>query len=152
MTVTHGHSWLAAAEFATYANLPLHLILHDHWPETIFLPNFMRHWQHRTFGEHYRAAKSRLCVSPFMAEEYLKEYGQSGQILYPSRSRNTKTFADEPKTYSKESGPLIGAYAGNISTQEYARLVAAVAKALETIGGHFMIFGPQSASHSGKWA
>src|SRR5207249_1181088 len=70
LTVTHGYSWLSAARIALDHKLPLHLICHDDWTTTVPVCPFLHAWSERVFGKYYRAAASRLCVSPFMVEEY----------------------------------------------------------------------------------
>jgi hypothetical protein len=101
------------------------------------------------FGKIYREAASRLCVSPFMEEGYRREYGVSGTILYPSQSKDCLRFNEAPRTYTKESGHLVGAYAGSISSGEYARLITLLAKALENRGGSLLLFGPNGID---EWA
>lgn len=144
LTVAHDYSWLSAALLAEECDLPLHLIVHDHWPSIVSVFPWLRSKLERQFGKIYRQAASRLCVSPFMEEEYRQNYGVAGQVLYPSRSKDCRSFDEMPMTYAKRTGALVGAFAGNISHGGYARLMATLAQCLEKRGGKLLLFGPQS--------
>ena len=151
LTVAHGFSWLAASEFAHEMGLPLHLIVHDHWPGTAFVFDRLLSWQQRQFGHAYRMAASRLCVSPSMEEEYRRLYRVPGQLLYPSRAKNSSPHSVLPATYTKETGPLTGAYAGNIFHDGYARMIASLSTSLERRGGRLLLFGPHSPERLERW-
>jgi hypothetical protein len=107
--------------------------------------------QDRQFGEVYRQAASRLCVSPFMEEDYRRRYGVEGQVLYPSRAKDCPLFDQAPATYIKDTGPLIGAYAGNIFHAGYARLILTLAESLDRRGGRLLLFGPHSREQLTAW-
>jgi hypothetical protein len=67
LTVTHGFSWLTAARVAEQHGLPLHLICHDDLPRlSHILPSMTTGWI-KSSGRVYRAAASRMCVSPLYA-------------------------------------------------------------------------------------
>lgn len=144
LTVAQGYSWLSAARFAKKAELPLHLIVHDDWPTVVSVFLCLKRSVDRQFGRVYRQAASRLCVSPYMEEEYRKRYGVSGEVLFPLRAKNCTLLNHAPRTYSKEGGPLIGAYAGNMSCAGYARLIAKLASRLEARKGLLLLYGPHS--------
>lgn len=144
LTVAHGFSWLAAAQFAATAKLPLHLIVHDDYPMTTVVLPALKQWQEQKFARVYRQAVSRLCVSPAMEAEYRRRYGVAGQTMYPSRARAVPSYDDNPATYSRESGPLIGAYAGNLFYPEFASLIGTMAERLGRSGGKVLLFGPHS--------
>lgn len=139
LTVAHDLSWLAAAEIARQGELPLHLIVHDDWPSSVFVPPGFTDWQNREFRRIYRQAAARLCVSPSMEEEYRSRYGIPGQVLYPSRAKDYPRFDTAPDTYTKRQGPLVVAYAGNPGCRE---MILSVAKCLEKTGGQMLLFGP----------
>ena len=149
LTIAHGYSWLLAADLARQASLPLHLIVHDDWPTTEDQFPWLKPWQNREFGRVYREAQSRLCVSPFMEEEYRRRYGVAGQVLYPSRAKDCPVFEGVPNTYGNRCGQLVGAYAGNIFHRSYAELIAAVAQSLEGRGGRLLLFSPHSSDNLG---
>src|ERR1051325_11015896 len=74
LTVAHGFGWLAAASIASKRKVPLHLMIHDDWPRVADVPPSFRKSLDARFASVYRQAKSRLCVSPAMAREYLERY------------------------------------------------------------------------------
>ena len=151
LTVAENYAWLAAAQLAKNARLPLHLIVHDHWVSLLDVHPAIRAWFDRRFGTLYRRAASRLCVSPFMEEEYGRRYGVAGEVLYPSRPKDCLSFQGLPQTYSKKAGPLVAAYAGRIMIAGYARLIAGVAKRLEERGGSLLLYGPHSPQDLKRW-
>ncbi len=114
LTAAQGYSWLAAAQLAENAGLPLHLIIHDHWVSLLDAFQSLKPRLDRRFGSLYRHAASRLCVSPFMEEEYRQSYGVAGKVLYPSRPKDCPSFNTAPPSYARKVGPLVGAYAGRI--------------------------------------
>jgi glycosyltransferase involved in cell wall biosynthesis len=151
LTVAENYAWLAAAQLAKDARLPLHLIVHDHWVSLLDAHPAVKPRLERLFGGVYRRAASRLCVSPFMEEEYRRNYGVGGEVLYPSRPRGSSRFDGVPQSYTKNGGPLVGAYAGRIMVAGYARLIADVAKRLEERGGSLLLYGPYSPQDLKRW-
>ena len=151
LTVAENYAWLAAAQLAKHAGLPLHLIIHDHWVSLLDIHPAVKPRLERLFGRLYRRAASRLCVSPFMEEEYRRSYGAAGEVLYPSRPKDRLCFQGLPQTYSNKSGPLVGAFAGRILIAGYARLIAEVAKRLEVRGGSLLLYGPHSPQDLKRW-
>ena len=137
LTVTHGVSWLAAAEVAARWRIPLYLINHDCWFETLRIPRLMRTWLHRQFEIVYRQAKARFCVSQEMAAYYQKIYGAQGAVLYPARARNSPIFCEWPGENAHR--PFSLAYAGGIY-DGCADVLAAVAEMLEGLNGRLVIF------------
>lgn len=144
LTVAHGYGWMAAAKLAEVRKLPLHLIVHDHCPSTLVGLPWVRPWQERLFAKAYQNAAARFCVSPFMEDQYRRDFGVPGAVLYPSRARGVESAREMPSTYSKRSGKLIGAYAGSIFSAGYANQIATVAERLDARGGTLLLFGPHS--------
>jgi hypothetical protein len=144
LTVAHGFSWITAAMFARQFGLPLHLILHDDWPRAANLPVRMKRWLDRRFGAVYRQAASRLCVSPFMAEEYEQRYEAGGTLLYPSRAPDAPVFAAPPERIAETGRPLIFAFGGTLNTDGHVRALHQLSESLEGIGGQLHLYGPIS--------
>src|SRR5215467_5796572 len=137
MTVVYDYAWATAAAYAERAGLPLHLILHDVWDvrfeiERRVVDRRLRHW--------YPKAASRLCVSPYMMEEYRRRYGASGDVLYPSRSADALVFAEPPDRLRRVCEKFTVAFAGRIP-QVYARPVQRMATALRRNGGRLLVYG-----------
>ena len=143
MTVAHGYSWVTAARYAADNRLPLHLVIHDDWPSVA--PSAMQAGVQRRFGEVYRQAASRLCVSPQMVREFDRRYGATGVVLYPARDADAKSFPGPPDRIRCEGRPPVFAFAGTVNSPGYARLLNQVADCLDPLGGHLLLFGPVTA-------
>jgi hypothetical protein len=142
LTAVHGHAWAAAAALAHEARLPLHLIVHDDWPRMVRLPPPFRARIDRQLGSAYRTAASRLCVSPWMAEDYAQRYGAAGCVLYPSRSATLPSFDAPPARLSQPRPALTVALAGTIRAAEHFQLLGTIARAVSGAGGRVLVFGP----------
>ncbi|WP_017292532.1 glycosyltransferase [Geminocystis herdmanii] len=141
LTVTHGYSWLIAAQWAEQNNLPLHLILHDDWIPIAPILEPVRKWLDRQFKNIYHQAKSRFCVSPFMVEEYQRRYGISGTVLYPSRAKNVVSATEPVIKINDKNKPFTVAYGGTINSRGYVRALQNLAEALEKVNGQLIIYG-----------
>lgn len=140
LTVGHGFSWLTAAKLAERFGLPLHFSVHDDWPRYNNLSKLMQSRIDSDFGAVYRQAQSRLCVSPFMEEDYRKRYGVAGHVVYVSRAENSPEFDDIPDRCKSKDSPLVCAFAGSINSGAYARSLATLAEVLQTIDGKLLIY------------
>ena len=146
LSVPHGYSWLTAAAFAEQNRLPLHLILHDDWLVSLVASSLLKPWAEQMFRHFYRAATSRLCVSPSMEENYRKRYGAEGTVLYPSRAKGCNAVSHSvPRLREKEAG-LVFAYAGSLNCKAYGDLLRALAETLDKSNSQLVIFGPVTES------
>jgi hypothetical protein len=146
MTMVCDYAWGTAAAYAERARLPLHLIVHDNWGgggarfERRLVDRRLRHW--------YPMAASRLCVSPYMVEEFRRRYEASGDVLYPSRSADAVVFPEPPDRLRRACEPLTVAFAGRIQW-DYACALKRMAIALRRTGGRLLVYGealPETAS------
>ena len=152
LTVAHGYSWITAARLALAHGVPLHLICHDDWPRLAHGLDFAKNRLDATFGEIYRQAASRFCVSPFMRDAYCRRYGRDGNILFPSKAADCPEFNAPPERVSRNDHPFLVAFAGTINSPGYVRALKALARALEVFNGRLSIFGPitpEAARRSG---
>jgi glycosyltransferase involved in cell wall biosynthesis len=138
ITVTHGYSWITAAEIARLLDAPLQLICHDEWARS----GAMQDWKDRIFGKYYRAAASRLCVSPFMAREYAQRYGVDGLVLYPSRAADAVCYVKPPERLGTNATNLTCAFAGTINSRGVVSALRRLAYSLESLNGRLLIYGP----------
>ncbi|HKC63953.1 MAG TPA: glycosyltransferase [Pyrinomonadaceae bacterium] len=145
-TVAHGYSWLTAAQMAKLYDLPLHLVIHDDWVSTqeSVLPASVHRKLKRQFGEAYRQAASRLCVSPFMVEDFARKYGVGGTVLYPSRAADVPPYQSVPDSPRNERS-LTFAFAGTVNTRGYAESLTQFAAVLEKVGGMLVVYSNLSA-------
>jgi glycosyltransferase involved in cell wall biosynthesis len=139
ITVCHGLFWLVAAKVANILKVPLHLIVHDHVPDTV--AERLRERISHDFGRVYSTAASRFCVSEGMVVEYERMFGVAGQVLYPSRARSPLRQSSRAVRCSKGSGRLTGVFAGTVAGPECADALAALARQLARVGGRLVIYG-----------
>jgi glycosyltransferase involved in cell wall biosynthesis len=145
LTVSHNVSWLAAAEFAGRQKIPLHLIVHDDWPRLVPVAGSFRAHAEKVFGEIYRAAESRLCVSPHMESTYRQRYGAEGTVLYPARSSELPEFTTPAERTRIPANPFTIGFAGSLFTRDYVRQLKCLAGSVAEIGGRLVIYGPYNA-------
>jgi glycosyltransferase involved in cell wall biosynthesis len=150
LTVIHGVSWIAAAEFARQERLPLLAIVHDDWPRVVNVLQAVRLHFDRIFGVALRHAKVTFCVSPNMQESYRTKYGARSCLLYPSQPRRASN-APLPMTPAALDKPLTVAFAGTINSDGYAELLRSVASCLATRQGRLLLFGPFSTTALNTW-
>ena len=151
LSVHHGYTWAAAARLAKQQALPLHLILHDDASTAICAWKTGRSLGETLTQQAYKQAASRLCVSPFMEEEYARRYGERGTLLYPGRAKDAPAFSDVAPRIKHPAGTPTVAYGGNIYWQGYAEALKAVSLALEPLGGRLILFGPHHPEMTRRW-
>jgi hypothetical protein len=144
LTVGHGFGWLTASRVAALLERPLHVVVHDDWPRLSAITRIARPWLEHMFARVYRSAATRLCISPFMADEYERRYGASGTVLYPSRSAQCHVFAAKPARVLGHGTMVIG-YGGN-SSPDIMSCLRTLAACLEDTGAQLVIFGPFDAA------
>jgi glycosyltransferase involved in cell wall biosynthesis len=142
LTVAHGFGWLAAAEIAKQRRSPLHLVVHDDWPRVADVGPRFRNWIDEQFGNVYRQAQSRLCVSPAMSRFYEERYGTPGDVMYPSRAADAVDFEAPPPRLGSNDRQFTIAFAGTINSQGYIDALKTLQNALQPVNGRLLIFGP----------
>lgn len=146
LTVAHAHLWLTAATVAKHRQLPLHLICHDEITNTVMHLPALRNRVNNTFGEAYRQASSRLCVSPYMRDDYRRRFGVDADVLYPSRAVTVPAFDEPPTRLASLPQGLRVAFAGTINSRGHMELLRQLAAVLETQGGKLLLYGPITAA------
>ena len=141
LTVCHGLFWLVAAKVANILKVPLHLIIHDHVPETVAASERLRDRISNDFGRIYSTATTRFCVCEEMLNEYERMFGVAGQVLYPSRARSPLEQSSRALRCSNASGRLTGVFAGTVTGGPCADALAALARQLARVGGRLAIYG-----------
>jgi len=150
LTVAHDYLWLTAARYAQKHSLPLHLICHDDWPRLAPVPSAFRNWLEQKFKNVYRQATARLCVSPYMAEEYERRYGVKGTVFYPSRAKDAVCFNAPPERLKTDNKSLTVAFAGTINSPGYVNALQFLAQCLDKIGGQLLLFGPLTETDAAR--
>ena len=150
LTVAHGHLSMTAVEFARRNGLPLHLVIHDDWAAVARLPRPFRGQLERQFKCTYLAAVSRLCVSPYMVDEFARRFGVGGSVLYPSRAMHGSPFARPPERLRSGKRNIVFAFAGTINSAGYSCLVRMLSECLEAYNGQLKIFGPTTKNQASR--
>jgi glycosyltransferase involved in cell wall biosynthesis len=133
---------VTAAAYAERAGLPLHLIVHDDSPNAEGWGAFEQRVIHARLSHWYPKAASRLCVSPYTAEEYRRRYNAMGDVLYPSRAMGAPVFTEPPDTLTQRCEPFTVAFAGTIYPL-YVDGLRRIAAALQaTCAGRLLVYGP----------
>jgi glycosyltransferase involved in cell wall biosynthesis len=138
LTVSHGVGWITAATLARKLGLPLHLICHDEWARA----GILQEWKDRVLGDHYRHAASRLCVSPFMVEEYERRYSAPGEVLYPSRAVDAPRYDGPPARLADQGAGITAVFAGTINSSGMAAALRTLAVTLAKRAGRLQVYGP----------
>jgi hypothetical protein len=104
----HAYSWLTAARLAEKYDLPLHIIAHDDMPtgSSKRLLDIFKWIYQSDYQSVYRQASSRLCVSPYMEEEYRERYGVSGTVVYPMRNWQSPQYTSPPARIKEDISDL----------------------------------------------
>ena len=139
LSVGQGLSCVTAAALAARSRVPLHLICHDPW--SIHTAVCGTACGERIFGDVYRAAASRLCISPYMAEAFEKRYHARGSVLYPLRASDTAVFEQPPERLGRTTTQFTCAFAGTVNNRGYAAALKQLAECLIPFGGRLLIFG-----------
>jgi glycosyltransferase involved in cell wall biosynthesis len=97
---------------------------------------------HARLSHWYPKAASRLCVSPYTADEYRRRYNAIGDVLYPSRAADTTVFTEPADTLGQRCHPFTVAFAGTIYPLyvDGLRRIAAALRA--TCAGRLLVYGP----------
>ncbi|ELS02157.1 hypothetical protein Xen7305DRAFT_00018690 [Xenococcus sp. PCC 7305] len=150
LTVTHGFSWLTAAELAKQLGIPLHLVIHDDIISIMPVPSWSRAKFDRLVKNIYIQAHSRLCVSPYMVEAYSQRYGVTGSVMYPSRALDIERHDTVQQNYNSSDKPLVFAYAGSLNTPGQANTLASLASVLQQFKSKLIIYASLKAESAAQ--
>lgn len=125
--------------------MPLVIMSHDDKAYSSSLPASLRPWAERNFGDAYRFARQRICISEPMMNLYERRYGVGGSVLYPLRDRENPLFeVPAPQTYEQRPSLTFG-YAGSIHGESSLRQVVAFADQAHVSGHRVLVYSPQHA-------
>jgi hypothetical protein len=145
LTVHEKFGAFPAQALAAQLGVPLHVILHDEWHRDMPMPARARDRFEATFRQLYHTAASRLCVCPYMEEDYALRYGRRGTVLYPYRARDAVAATVPPPQVGTPGTPLTVAYGGTVCSDGYWNALRALAAALRGVGGRLILLGPAPA-------
>jgi hypothetical protein len=143
LTISHVSGWLGAWQLALRRRIPFHLIAHDDLAYVSRFPAWSRPWIEARFGDAYRAARSRLCISDTMAEVYERRFGAAGQVIYPTH-KGGQVHDVSPRA-SEVVSRLTFAYGGSINSRSDMAQIVAFGKAAAARGHRLIAYTPQHA-------
>jgi glycosyltransferase involved in cell wall biosynthesis len=144
MSVANGYLWFTAAALAARRAIPLHLFLHEDWPNLVTTNHAGPVWSvvraaaRRRIGPIYRRAASRFSVSRGMLEEVRERYGVSSTLMYPNRGKDSPPSRVRTRP-SNGRGPVV-AHTGFIHLEGNAALLRDLARILGELGGHLDLY------------
>lgn len=144
LTISHVSGWLAAWQLARHRGVPLHLIAHDDFVYASRFPAWSRPWAERKFGEAYRFASGRFCISEAMEESYRMRFGVGADILYPTHKGSRDLSSVSPRV-DRADRQMTFAYGGSLNSAADIDMVVRFAKAAAARGHRLMAFTPQCA-------
>lgn len=150
LTVAHGFSWLTSSKLAKHLAIPLHLIVHDDILSLKPVPTWYRLRFNQQLKTVYKQASSRLCVSPYMLEAYAQRYGETGNILYPSRSVDIPQFDLSSPHNTAPNELLKFAYAGSIHTPGQCNALISLASVLQKFQCKLIIYASLSSQDANQ--
>jgi hypothetical protein len=134
-------AWMEADAIAAHRRIPLHVIIHDDNDFIkMWIPS-LRKWGEGVFGRTYRRATSRLCISRPMECVYRARFGCDGQVLLPSRGRESVSFAAPRSGGFAHVGKLKIFYAGSVYGKVFEELKL-LAEALASSGHRLIVYTP----------
>lgn len=144
LSVANGYLWFTADVLAKQLDIPLHLFLHEDWPQLITLHrrgaarNLAVAAARRLIKPIFARPGARFSVSPGMSDELRARYGLETEVLYPNRGEDSPEpivrVRDEPRR------PPTIAHAGFVHLAGNAELLRGVAALLEPIGGQLDLY------------
>jgi hypothetical protein len=123
ISTVHRFSWISGLMLARKKKIILDLIIHDDWEGTFFAFSGLNSRLKREFSKSYVFSRNNFCVSPYMLQQYHRNYGIIGQLLYPMSTDGSfklkNSFSIVPKRIDKQltigfAGSLWGNYVDNL--------------------------------------
>jgi len=144
ISVANGYLWFTADVVAKQLDIPLHLFVHEDWPQLITLHrrgaarDVVMAAARQLIRPIFARPGARFSVSPGMADELRARYDLETEVLYPNRGEDSP----EPvvRVRNEASGPPTIAHAGFIHLAGNAALLRSVAAELERLGGYLDLY------------
>jgi hypothetical protein len=155
LSVAHGYLWFTAAAVAETLGAPLHLLVHEEWPNLVThnrpgaIWDLVRSVARMRIAPLYRQAAGRLSVSRGMVEELAGTYGLSSTLLYPNRGDDSPQA--RVRVRAQSSGAPVVAHTGFIHFGGNVALLASLAEMLGELGGHLDLYTMHTAEELARW-
>jgi hypothetical protein len=142
LSISHVSGWLAGWQLALQRRIPFHLIAHDDFVYQSRFPAWSTAWAGRRFGDAYRAASGRFCISDTMAELYRERFGVPGVVIYPTHNGKRDNREISPRV-GRASATLTFAYGGSINSATDMQQIVAFARVVTARRHRLIAFSPQ---------
>ena len=142
LSISHVSGWLAGWQVARERRIPFHIIAHDDFAYATRFPQWSRGWAERRFGEAYRSAVGRFCISDAMAEIYRQRFGADGLVMYPTHKADG-AWGRPSARVDHGSTALTFAYGGSLNSAPEVDQMVMFARALQARGHRLLAFTPQ---------
>lgn len=142
LSISHVSAWLCAWQLSTRLGIPLHLIAHDDLVYEDRFPQWARSWASRKFGQAYRAATGRFCISEAMAETYEARFGVPASVIYPTSAPSAAASEICPQV-SRTTDRLTFAYGGSVNTPAQVDQIVTFARIAGARGHRLLVYTPQ---------
>jgi glycosyltransferase involved in cell wall biosynthesis len=142
LSVSHLAAWLGAWQLAQQRRLPFHLIAHDDQVYSHHFPKWSRGWAERKFGQAYRDAVGRFCISDTMADLYQQRFGAAAQVIYPTYKADRVAPQIGPRV-GRDATSLVFGYGGSINSASDMDQLIAFGRAVTARGHRLVVFSPQ---------
>lgn len=143
LTVGIAGAWIHAAGLARHLEIPLHMIVHDDGHYAYFWLPVLQPYGELLFGRAYRQSVSRLCISAPMEREYERRFGVKGEVLLPSRGRDSVFFREPPPRVAVPLEKAKIFYAGSIYGKGF-EVLDEIAVALRIKGHRLVVYSPST--------
>jgi Glycosyltransferase Family 4 len=144
LCVMHGWSSAIAAAAGNSLGLPVHLIIHDTPEAALPAPRFIKGWRMTFWIRMCRRATSRICISPYMADEVRRLTGLHTDILYPGLAPCRNLSAEAPQSGNAKQGhSLTFSFIGRIHSGFMPALLG-LGRVLERHGHTLVLHSPQA--------
>ena len=144
LSISHVSGWLAGWQLALQRRIPFHLIAHDDFVYRSRFPAWSTAWAERKFGNAYRDARGRFCISDTMAEIYCQRFGVPGVVIYPTHN-GQRANREISTRVERASASLTFAYGGSINSATDMEQVIAFARVVSARGHRLVAFSPRTA-------
>jgi hypothetical protein len=125
------------------------MVVHDDFVYANRFPHWSRPWAERKFGDAYRAARTRLCISDAMAATYERRFGAAGVVIHPTRS-SVAVAASIASRVRHGAPPLTFMYGGSINSPRQFEQIRAFSAAVAAAGHRTVVYTPQHESLRGS--
>lgn len=141
LSISHVSGWLAAWQVSLTRRIPLHLVAHDDHAYSSRFPSWSRAWAEGKFGEAYRAAAGRFCISPAMADTYRERFGVAGDVILPTHKGGVATGLNI-RDGSGDRSLVIG-YGGSINSVQEMEQIIGFSRCAQARGHRVLAYTPQ---------